>query len=619
MKEDLASLRGEHCGGSSCPKGEEPPCPNNEMINKENDMKKTLAGIAGLLMTGVLVVSGCAEGTTPLPYDSQIHPDLDNAFVEELFYRNDLFTATPDPCVIRITDEESTEYGYYYLYGTSDPDMGFRAYRNKDLTGRWEDVTPTYNFIAFQPSAGHYAYGKGAFWAPEVIYDADAGKYYMFYSGTVDSAQLHRMIGVAVADEPYGPFRPATDDGLSAATPLFDNDRMIEWCSANGEETSGGYFNCIDPHPYVAPDGTKYLYFSHEHRLSGESSDIYGLEMETWTKPVYETLTVLTRAGYDTVTKDNVPEYEQGNKTNEGAWMYQKQVNGKWKYYLTLSINGYTDKSYTVIQAIGDSPLGPFRKLTEEEGGILLGTDGQRFDHVSGTGHHSFVEVDGEIWMVYHEHLNRESGGTGERDVAIDKVVWTKNEDGLDVLYCNGPTWSLQPRIAKYSGYKNIAPEAQLKTNGGDNESALTDGMLTIYSNISYVKEYETDKDAVITLSFGDWREVTAIMIYNSKVFEHSFVNIKRIELDFEYEGQTGTAAIDELPFNWDFYKMSTSFSMRPGGSAVAVFNPLKVKEIRVEIELPKERPEDIAIMDDEGNFIAQQKVAVSEIVVLGK
>lgn len=584
-------------------------------------MKKKTAGIAGVLMAA-LILGGCAAGNAELPYDDQIHPEANDGFVREMFYRNDLKIAAPDPCVIRITDEESSEYGRYYLYGTTDPDIGFRTYRNSDLTGEWEDMTPIMNHLAFEAPAGHYAKGKGAFWAPEVIYDEDTGRYYMFYSGTVETATNHRMIGVAVAEEPYGPFIPATENGLDVSKPLFDNDTMVKWCADNGEETSGGYFNCIDPHPYVAPDGTKYLYFCHEHRVGGESSDVWGVEMESWTKPNLETLTVLTRAGYytpDSSAEENIPSYERGNKTNEGPWMTSRVSGGARKYYLALSINGYTDKSYSVVQAVGDSPLGPFRKLKEEEGGILLGTDNQNFDHASGTGHHSLVEAGGELFMVYHEHLNRESGGTGERDVAIDRVYWTKNNDGLDVMYCNGPTWSLQPRPELFSDYENIAPSASVKTNGGQNGEALTDRLLAIYSNISYVKEYETDKTATITLTFDGYREIGAVMVYNSKVFEKSFVEIARIELDIEHEGREMTAKIEHVAFNWDFYKMATVQAMRPGGSAVAVFEPVKAKEIRITVELPEDRPEEIAIQDEDGFFIKQEKLAISEIVVLAK
>lgn len=299
--------------------------------------------------------------------------------------------------------------------------------------------------------------------------------------------------------------------------------------------------------------------------------------------------------------------------------MTSRVVNGERKYYLALSINGYTDKSYSVVQAVGDSPLGPFRKLTQEEGGILLGTDNQTFDHASGTGHHSLVEVGDELFIVYHEHLNRESGGTGERDVAVDRVYWVKNNDGLDVMYCNGPTWSLQPRPELHSEYENIAPSATVSVNGGQNTEALTDRLIAVYSDITYVKEYETDKTAVITLSFGEYREVGAVMVYNSKIFENSFVEIASIELDIEHEGQQVTAKMEHIAFNWDFYKMATTQAMRPGGSAVAVFNPVKAKEIRITVELPENRPEDIAIMDDEGLFIRQKKLAISEIVVLAK
>ncbi len=598
-------------------------------------MKKILTAVGGILMASTLALfAGCAQGTQ-LDYDDQIHPELGNAYVRELFYRNDLKISAPDPCVIRITDEQSSEYGYYYLYGTTDPDTGFRAYRSKDVTGDWEDVTSRNNFLAFRPEAGHYAYEHGNFWAPEVIWDEESGLYYLFYSGAAEeygsgtNKTGHRMIGVAVAEEPYGPFRPATTHGLNAARPLFDNDTMVEWCKQNGEQvgrytevggTTHELFNCIDPHPYVAPDGTKYLYFCHEHAFGNTSSDVWGVKMNDWTSPDLSTLTVLTRAGYDTASRDNVPDYERGNLTNEAPWVWQRRTeDGGWRYYLMLSVNGYQDKSYSVVQAVGDSPLGPFRKLQASEGGILLGTDNQRFDHVSGTGHCSFIEAGNELFIVYHEHKARETGGSGERDVAVDRLVWTKNGAGLDVLYCNGPTWSLQPRAADASEYANIAPQAEVKASAGSYPEALTDGMFSVYSDISYVREYETERDATITLSFGDYREIAAVMIYNSKLFEHSFVEIPRIELDYSYEGKTGTAVIEHLAFDWNFYKMDAIAAMRPGGSAVAVFSPLMIKEIRIKVEVPDERPEDIALMDEEGYYIAQEKTAVAEIVVLGK
>ena len=51
----------------------------------------------------------------------------------------------------------------------------------------------------------------------------------------------------------------------------------------------------------------------------------------------------------------------------------------------------------------------------------------------------------------------------------------------------------------------------------------------------------------------------------------------------------------------------------------MAIFDPLLVKEIRITVELPETRPDNIQLTDEEGWPIKQTQVAVSEIVVLGK
>ena len=67
--------------------------------------------------------------------------------------------------------------------------------------------------------------------------------------------------------------------------------------------------------------------------------------------------------------------------------MYYRSENDK--YYLTYSVNGFADSTYSVAQAIGDSPTGPFRKLKESENGLILNGDNGENKKVSGTGHHS--------------------------------------------------------------------------------------------------------------------------------------------------------------------------------------------------------------------------------------
>ena len=221
--------------------------------------------------------------------------------------------------------------------------------------------------------------------------------------------------------------------------------------------------------------------------------------------------------------------------------------------------------------------------------------------------------------MVYHAHVNRELGNSA-RHVAFDKVEFVKNNKGNEVLYVNGPTWSLQPKVAAYAEYVNIADEAQVKTSSGENVESLTDGLFTMYSYCNFVKDFRSTKSTTITLTFDDYREITALMVYNGIVYEETFIKVDRIEFDFKDvdKNYTGTAVINNLKFDWESYKQSFLDYMRPGGSAVAVFSPIMVKEIRIKINIPK-RPAGLELIDGYGYVISQKAISVSEIAVLGR
>ena len=597
-------------------------------------MKKIIGILfAAVLAFSVAACNGNGKNMYALSYDDQM--PASGEFNESLFYRNDLETACADPQVMYIDDPTSTENGYYYMYATSDATlgvMGFTAWRSKDLTS-WENVSNTKGFPAFFPTDDHYGFKN--YWAPECIYDAETDKYYFYYSCSnrfIDATPNQFQIGLAVADEPYGPFLALEDETHDASTPFFDNEKMMEAAvAAGGEETS--YFTCIDPHPYVAPDGQKYLYFVRDKNESVTGTHIWAMKMNSWTEPDYSTLTRLTRTNYKTVDGDERMPTDMeasGNTINEGPFIYESlQEDGSYRYYLTLSVNSYLNKSYTVLQAVGDDPLGPFTKLSKEEGGILIGTDGQAWDHISGPGHHSFVKVGDELFIVYHEHINRETGES-QRAAAIDRVQLVKNSNGDEVMYANGPTWSLQPRPELYSEYVNIADEATVSGDGVTDIEALNDGLLSLYSYIDYVKEARFSKKTTITVKFDDYREVTGLMIYNSKTFNNTFFSIERVEFDFKDEAANveGTAYIDDLGFDWDMYSSSGGQMMRPGGSSVAIFNPMLVKEIRITIDPDTSRitvdengveSDLLAIRDDEGYIVSPEWIGISEIVVLGK
>lgn len=108
---------------------------------------------------------------------------------------------------------------------------------------------------------------------------------------------------------------------------------------------------------------------------------------------------------------------------NEGPFLYYKDGT----YYLTYSVGSYTNATYSVAQALSDSVLGNYTKLSQAEGGYVLCADGR--DDISGAGHHCFVECEGELYVVYHAHWDTVNKN-GQRGFQADRVFFTEN--GMD-------------------------------------------------------------------------------------------------------------------------------------------------------------------------------------------
>lgn len=602
-------------------------------------LKKLLICIAAAALTAVLL-AGCAGEPAlsaltyydQLPQTEEEQAAADAAaeagtyggqeYNKELFYRNDLDLLGADPFVLYIDDEDSTEYGYYYLYATCDYDLavqGLGAWRSKDLEN-WERV----GGMIFDPYITD-TWANVYLFAPEVVYDEEEDLYFLFSSaygdpwyekGTAEGLNIIQdrlWTGfIATSENPYGPFVQYAPPGGSIADSTFlDPIEAARAVKERGDDycyLDDDFFDVIDFHPFVASDGTKYLYMVTNN---ADQASIYGCELlnNDWRTPDLSTLVELVAPRYYTIEdrnsrSSNTVIYEEGSSINEGPFVLEHEG----KYYLTFSVYGCTDKRYSVAQAVADDPLGPYTKLDYEDGGIILSADGGTWDFVSGTGHHCFVQAGDELLIFYHQHLDRLNGNS-QRAFSFDRAVWAENADGLPVLYCNGPTWSIQPQLHINTEYRNIAPDATVTAEnaaeGGtaENVGALTDGLLSLYSFIDYVPEFSASAgQTVITLAFGDWRTVRAVMVYNSKNFDTAFGSVARIEFDFlrPDNGETATAYIDSLGFDWNFYFDRNNQTMRPGGSATAEFDELQVKEIRI-------------------TLASQAAVNVSEIVVLGK
>lgn len=562
----------------------------------------------------------------------------------DLFRRNEFETPIADPSVLKITDLDyygTDVYGSYYLYGTTGGSTAMECFQSKDLTN-WEYKGKAY---APDPSTELGQATASLIWATEVIYDENTDKYYALFSASeadVEKEESKRLYIAycAVSDSPAGPFEVITNANnetrnteatkkISDSYSLFNNDELVRW----GRKTFGGNFRMrnglgqttdhvmtIDLHPFIDPvNNKKYLYFKMQgvYNINGRTRDVIaGVEMETWIKPKYDTLSLLAVAGYTDATCSEGNSYEDGTPTNEGGFV--NYHNGK--YYLTVSVFGYESDYYAVWQAVSDTPLGTYRKLTEAEGGLLLSTDGATRSDMFATGHHALLEVDDKMYIVYHAYqINDYSGAT--RYVMADEVKWVTIEDKdgnpLDVMYVNGPTSSVTPKFEFASEYKNLAQSATITATGlasGSDKKWLNDGLYSINKNTNqdfiaeYVQEAAFDGEAKITVDLGSYKTVRGLMVFNSNDYFKAFQNVKKVEMQCKLaNGQEFTAKIDNLKFDWKAYARYDDFGeisdIIPGSSALAEFDEMLVKKITFTVEKPAD----------------YDTVNIAEIVVLGR
>lgn len=557
---------------------------------------------------------------------------------EDLFRRNQFDLAIADPSIIRITDFTSEDEGMYYLYGTVGASASLVSFKSSDLTD-WKYVG-----IGYLPDTATELGQATAslIWAPEVVYDESDGYYYAFFSAS-EAGKRISLSYCARSQNPGGPFEIVSNAASESRTgdytqtigdkySLLNYAELSEWFLSIGGTISSTYDNhiraTIDFHPFEDPiSGKKYLYFKIQEAYKGRDA-LVGVEVESWTKPNYDTLTLLGVAGYSDTSCTTLNEYESDAKVNEG--MFVNYRNGI--YYLTFSAYGYSDVKYAVLQAYSKHPLGwtngvkpenslgDFRKLQADEGGVLISTDkGGRYG-VYATGHHAFIDIDGKTYAVYHAYQTNDF----ENDVRylmVDEVKWLdiKDKDGKDltVMYVNGPTTNVMPKFDFASDYKNLAVDASITATSVASASSakwLNDDLykIGVTSNAAftekYVQEARFSGSTDITVDLGGYKTVRSVMVFNSNDYDSAFRGVKKITMDCKLaSGKTFTAEIDDLKFDMDNNinpEIADSFmEILPGAAAVAEFDEMLVKSIKITVEKPSDNDE----------------LAISEVVVLGK
>ena len=270
-------------------------------------------------------------------------------------------------------DPEGTVMGgKYWVFPTYSAPYGeqlhFDAFSSTDLVN-WEKHE---NVITQRD----IPWLRQALWAPAIM-EAN-GKYYLFFGGNDVHEGEVGGIGVAVADQPEGPYKDAL------GKPLINE-------IVNGAQP-------IDQFVFRDDDGQFYMFYGGwgHCNVCRLSSDL--LSIVPW--------------------EDGQKFHEVTPKNYvEGPFMLKRGG----KYYFMWSEGGWTGPDYCVAYAISDTPFGPFKRI----GKIL-----ERDESVArGAGHHSVIQVPGkdEYYIVYHRRPLEERDGN-HRVTCIDKMEF--NSDG---------------------------------------------------------------------------------------------------------------------------------------------------------------------------------------------
>ena len=262
----------------------------------------------------------------------------------------------------------NNEYWIYPTYSAKYDDQTFMdVFSSKDLV-KWTKHSKVL-------SVENVKWAKRALWAPAVVHAN--GLFYLFFGANdIQSDDQLGGIGVAVANNPAGPFKDAL------GKPLINK-------IANGAQP-------IDQYVFKDDDGQYYMYYGgwghcNMVKLSPDLLSLVPFEDGKF---------------YKEVTPENYVE---------GPFMLKR----KGKYYFMWSEGGWGGPNYCVAYAISNSPFGPFKRI----GKILQ----QDINIATGAGHHSVIRGAGEDnwYIVYHRRPLGEKAANS-RVVCIDKMLFDK-------------------------------------------------------------------------------------------------------------------------------------------------------------------------------------------------
>lgn len=276
----------------------------------------------------------------------------------------------------------SGKTGKYYIYSTTDGTPGwgghyFKVFSSGNLAD-WTDEG-----IALDLKGSQVGWSTGNAWAPAIIerkYEDGSYKYFLYYSG--HSPELNRKaIGVAIADDPAGPFY---DFGKPIVT-----------------DSPAGHGQQIDVDVFRDPvSGKYYLYWGNGYMAGAELND-------DMTSIKGNTVTVMTPEG------GTLQDYAY----REAPYVFYRDG----RYYFLWSVDDTGSPNYHIAYGTADTPLGTVKVSVNP---VILCQNPKK--EIYGTGHCSVINIPGtDEWrIVYHrinKHFLKDKPGI-HRQVCIDRL-----------------------------------------------------------------------------------------------------------------------------------------------------------------------------------------------------
>jgi hypothetical protein len=272
----------------------------------------------------------------------------------------------------------SAKTGKYHLYPTSDGFPGWGGYYFKTFSS--DDLMEWKEEGVIIDLGKDVSWADGNAWAPAII--EKEGKYYFYFSGGKSGEP--KKIGVAVADDPAGPFR---DSGK----PLID---------FKPEGVRGGQE--IDPDVFTDPaTGKSYIYWGNGYMAAAE----LGGDMVS-------------------INRNSVRVMTPDRTFREAVYVFHRGG----VYYFLWSEDDTGSPNYKVRYATSSSPLGP---LTIPENNIVIMRDDAK--GIFGTGHCSVLQIpDTDRWYLVYHRISRPDGMSKPypgvvREVCIDELKFDDN------------------------------------------------------------------------------------------------------------------------------------------------------------------------------------------------